>query len=144
MPTLEGEGERMTQAHEDLVVRPSGYLIAIIETRFQTDEAIEDLAKIGIGADRVLTYIGPQGAEQLQGGEEGSGGFMQALGRLISGAAMAAEDAERYEQAARAGQCVLAVHVPEEDERERVLDLMRVHGGRDVRYCAGSQVERYE
>lgn len=132
----------MTQDPEDLVARPSGYLIGVIETRVQSDEAIEDFAKIGIGSDRVLTFIGTEDAEQLHPQERG--GLMESLSRLISGAAMAPDDIERYEAAARAGQCVVAVHVPEEEERDRVLDLMRVHGGRDLCYYAGASVERYE
>jgi hypothetical protein len=55
----------MTQHRDELAARPSGYLIGVIESTFACDQAVEDLAKIGLGADRVLTYVGPAGAEQL-------------------------------------------------------------------------------
>ena len=132
----------MTQDPADLAARPSGYLIGVIESRFACDQAVEDLSKIGLGADRVLTYVGHAGAEQLNASEPS--GFFETLASLVSAGGMDPDDVERYRAAAESGQCVLAAHVPDDDERARALDLMRTHGGHDLCYYAGASVERYE
>jgi hypothetical protein len=132
----------MTQDRTELAVRPSGYLIGVIESTFACDQAVEDLAKIGLGADRVLTYVGPAGAEQLDAAEPS--GFLETLASLVSAGGMDPDDVARYRGAAESGQCVLAAHVPDDEERARALDLMRTHGGHDLCYYDGASVERYQ
>jgi hypothetical protein len=132
----------MTQDAADLVARPEGYLVGIIDDPYLCDRAVEDLAKVGLGVDRVVTYIGAEGAAQLAATEPS--GFLERVALLINAGAMESESVERYRRAAQAGQCVIAAHVPDEDERMRALDLLRMHSAHELCYYAGSSVERYD
>ena len=132
----------MTQDAPNPVARPGGYLVGVIDDRFNCDRAVDDFAKLGLGADRVVTYVGPEGAAQLEATEPQ--GILESVTSLMNAGTMDSEDVERYRRAALAGQCVLAAHVPAEEERARALDLMRTHGGHDLCYYAGASVERYD
>ena len=131
----------MTQDPNRLVARPGGYLVGVIESRFNCDRVVGDLAKIGLGDDRVVTYVGPEGAALLEAVEPH--GFLATVASLVNAGTMDPEDVERYRQATQSGQCVLAAHVPDEDERTRALELLRTHGGHDLSYYTGAGVERY-
>jgi len=121
----------MIDHNEQFIADPTDHLLAVIDDRGQAEAAQQDL--IGAGFDQVHVYRGRAGADTLDssGSEHGiAGEVVRGVQQLFSNKDNLAE----YEAAAREGATVIAVHIEDEEHRDRAADILHKHDARDMNH----------
>lgn len=117
---------------------PKDRVLAVFDHEDAAKRATESVRTAGYRD--VERYAGRQGAIRLdsQGNDHGVAASAE---RTIEHLASDASDLEEYDVAVRDGRIVLAVLVEDGERRHDVGDLLRRHGGQDVRYFGSLSVE---
>jgi hypothetical protein len=122
---------------------PTNRVIAILASSSAVDAAVEDLIAAGIPADAIETTCGEAGLLEIDFAGKRHG-LLARIVRAVQGAGALAEYKERFEQALRSGQCLLAVDAAEEDTREIVHQRLKARGARNINFFARLAVQRLE
>jgi hypothetical protein len=124
--------------------RAAGHFFAILPDRLSCDEAIEELAKIGLGMDRV--QVAGHEPETPHGrAARAIGGVLSFLRHELEPSPMPGEHEAEYRAALAEGRCVLAIETPGADERAHVVTILRTHGATSIRrYEAAEVIESYD
>ena len=109
---------------------PINRMVAVVDAS-SLDAIIAELGRAGIAVSEVNVLSGQEGARLLDptGVRHGLRGFLL---RLRQTGGYEADLLEAHAQALQAGGHVIYVPVKGEDERQRVIDVLRASGGRDL------------
>jgi hypothetical protein len=122
---------------------PMNRVIAILPSSTAADAAVADLVTAGIPASSIETASGEEGFREidLEGVHHG---ILARIFRAIQGVGELAEYKERFEQALRGGECLLAVDAAAAPTRQLVRERLRASGARYINFFAPLWVERLE
>jgi hypothetical protein len=122
---------------------PTNRVIAILASSSAANAAASDLIAAGVPADTIETACGEEGLRQIDFAGERHG-LLARIIRAVQGIGELAEYKERFEQALRGGQCLLAVDAAAEATRELVHQRLKARGARYINYFARLGVQRLE
>ncbi len=121
------------QDSEEFVAYPAGYIFGIIDDRDDAERLMTELTAAGVERSAVLRFTGGEGARRI----DASGtehGILARVIRFLEYADDSRIQAEEYARQARSGHCVIGVHAPTHDERERARGLLKSRGGHFINY----------
>jgi hypothetical protein len=107
---------------------PMKRVAAIIDDGQHLSDALRHLEEAGVDMSGVHVLSGPDGARLLDSSGRRSGLYARIL-RLLQRTAYEGETLSRHEQALKSGGNVIYVPVGSEDERARVVRVLRNAGG---------------
>jgi hypothetical protein len=122
---------------------PMNRVIAILESSTAANAAVADLVSVGIPASSIETASGEEGLRDI----DFAGAHHGILGRVvraIQGVGELADYKERFEQALRGGECLLAVDAAAAPTRQLVHQRLKACGARYINFFAPLRVERLE
>ncbi len=114
---------------------PAEKVLGVLDAPRAADEALQELRQAGIPEEGLEVLCGEEGAKQIDptGEEHGTmGKVLRILDAMYTG--IERDNAERYEAELRAGHYVVAVPAPEDEDRERIADILQAHGGHFINY----------
>ena len=147
MPAGESDqngAEQAPQNDNESVQYPTNQVIAILDTQVQTACAVDALANGGFLESEVELLRGSQEADRLAGGTARKG-FQDWFIRLTGSIGLKNAETEmkdRYEQALRDGNTVVAILTPTEDRKDRAAEIIKECGGRFINFFGRLNVER--
>lgn len=117
----------------EFIAYPAGYVIGVVEDPGEGDRVAAELRSSGFEESGLLRFTGERGARRIDptGAEHG---LLARLIRFLEYSDDSRQQAEAYAEESRAGHCVIAVHAPEDEERERAREVLKAHGGRFINY----------
>jgi hypothetical protein len=136
-PTLEGSPSERFRAY------PTNRILAILKSSTAANAAAADLVAAGIPASSIETACGEEGLRKVDFTGERHGIWARIF-RAIQGVGELAEYKERFEQALRGGECLLAVDAAAEPVRELVHQRLKASGARYINFFAPLKVQRLE
>jgi hypothetical protein len=121
---------------------PTNRVIAILISRTVADAAVSDLVAAGIPASAIETTYGTEsiGQSDISGGRSGLIGKSI---RGVLGLVKLTEYKQRFEQALRAGECLLAVDVAGVLTRRTVYERLKAREAHYINFFAPSKVVRF-
>jgi hypothetical protein len=132
------------QNDEESVQYPTNHVVAILDTQDQTACAVDALVRGGFFESEVELLRGNEEADRLAGGT-GRRGFLDWFIRLTGSVGLKNAETEmkdRYEQALRDGNTLLAVLTPTDDRKDRAAQILKECGGRFINFFGRLNVER--
>ncbi len=112
---------------------PTDHLFGIIDEPEQAGSAIVALRSAGIDDDSVSTFHGDAGAIRIDASGSAHGLFARLI-RISQAMSMDGDQSQRYEDEARNGHTVIAVHIPDDGVRDRALGILKTHHGHYINY----------
>ncbi len=134
----------MTESETGEVQYPTNHVVAIFDTPDQTSCALDALLGGGFLESEVDVNRGAEDADRLAEGT-GRRGLQDWFIRLTGSVGLKnaeTEMKERYEQALRENQTVVAVLAPTEERKDLAADILRKCGGRFINFFGPLHVER--
>ena len=144
MPSGKESIPRQVEDQPDRSQYPTNHVLAILATPDQTSCAVDALVNGGFLESEIDLGHGPEAASQL-GATTGRSGFQDWFIRLFQQVGLKNAETEmkdRYDQAVRDGQTVIAVHTPSEERKDRAEAMLRECGARFINYFGRLNVER--
>ncbi len=114
---------------------PVDYLFGLIDDSGAARAVSAELHVEGIADELVSTFTGEAGAIRIDAHGEHHGMFGR-LARIAQAMSMDADHAQQYENAARSGQTVFAIHSSDADVRAGARSILKLHGGHFINYYA--------
>lgn len=114
---------------------PVDYLFGVVDDSGEARAATAELHNGGIQDELVNTFTGEAGAIRIDGRGDQHGMFGR-LARIAQAMSMDADHAQQYENAARAGQTVFAIHTSDANARADARSVLKAHGGHFINYYA--------
>lgn len=133
----------MTTAQGDeqtFVGDPNHYLFGIFESDEKAEEAAAELTQGPFREDQIKRFEGRGAAGELDstGEQHGMGArLLRSVQHLFTNL----DHLSEYEEAARDGKAVLAVHIEDGTPRDEALAIFQRHGARFVNYYGNALVE---
>lgn len=125
----------------DFLTYPTNKVIGILSTPEELHAAVTELNNAGFGREQVQLLCGEKGAERLDTTGE-QHGFLARLYRFVEKFGdMESQHLREYKSELLSGHFLVAVDVPDEDDRARVLDIFKAHGGHRVNFYGMWTVE---
>ena len=115
------------------VFYPRGYLVAVFDEPDQAQQALDVLVAQGIARDATRLWTG-EGALAYHDQLKGNLGIMSQLAAKLPASRAEQAALDRYLTDAREGRAFVTVHVVDDDQLERVRDLLAASGGDAMRY----------
>ena len=128
------------QDSQTFVGDPHNYLFGIFENDDKAEEAAAELTGGSFTDEQVKRFEGPAAADELDstGSEHGFGAkLLRSVQHLFTNL----DHLSEYEEAARDGKAVLAVHIEEGRPRDEALEVFQRHGARFVNFYGNAVVE---
>ena len=117
----------------DFIRYPTDHLFGIIDEPDQAGSAIVALRSAGIDDDSVSTFHGDAGAIRIDASGSSHGLFARLI-RISQAMSMDGDQSQRYEDEARNGHTVIAVHIDDDDVRDQALGILKTHHGHYINY----------
>jgi hypothetical protein len=114
---------------------PVDYLFGVVDDPGAARAAAAELHGRGIADELVSTFTGESGAIRIDARGDQHGMFGR-LARIAQAMSMDADHAQQYENAARAGRTVFAIHSSEAGVRSAARSILKAHGGHFINYYA--------
>jgi hypothetical protein len=113
---------------------PFDHVFAIVDDHDAADAVLNELTEMGVSEDDIAVLTGDEGAARIDASGK-KHGLLGRLWRAIQFTTMdAMPDAQRYEEAAAAGNFVFAVRASEEERRNLVHQILRKHEAHFINY----------
>jgi hypothetical protein len=132
------------ESGEEAVRYPTNHVVGILGTHDQGARAVDALTQGGFLESEVELIGGAEAADRLAGGT-GRRGFQDWFIRLTGSVGLKNAETElkdRYEQALRDGNAVLAVLAASDDRKHRAAEILKESGGRFINFFGQLNVER--
>lgn len=123
------------------VAYPTDSLFAVIDEPAEAGAVMAELEGAGIGKESVLAFAGDAGAAEIDGDGVNHGLLARAV-RIAQAVSMDADQTHRYENEARAGHTVIAVHGAA--SKAPALNIFKAHHGHFINYYARLHFEAIE
>ena len=139
-----GDAAEQAGSDQDSLQYPTNHVVAILDTQDQTARALDALVQGGFLEPEVELLRGNEEADRLGGGT-GRGGLQDWFIRLTGSVGLKNAETEmkdRYEEALRAGNTVIAILAPRDDRKERAAQILNECGGRIINWFGRLDVER--
>jgi hypothetical protein len=120
---------------------PANKVIGVLSTPEELHAAVMELNNAGFQKERLQVLCGEKGAERLDVSGERYG-FLAKVYRTVEKIGVESKDLKEYESELLDGHFLLAVDVPDEDERTQVLNIFKAHGGHRVNFYGRWTIER--
>jgi hypothetical protein len=121
---------------------PTNKVIGILSTPEELHAAVTELNNAGFQKEQVQVLCGEKGAERLDITGERHG-FLARLYRFVEKFGdMESKHLSEYKSELLGGHFLLAVDVPDEDERTQVLNIFKAHRGHRVNFYGRWAIER--
>ena len=143
-PSDQDAAEHARQNDEESVQYPTNHVVAILDTQDQTACAVDTLVHGGFLESEVELIRGNEEADRLAGGT-GRRGLQDWFIRLTGSVGLKNAETEmkdRYEQALRDNNTVLAVLTPTDDRKDRAAQMLKECGARFINFFGRLNVER--
>ena len=115
------------------VAYPNDYLFGVLDEQGEAQAVVGELAASGVPVEDLAVFSGEEGALRIDAKGEKHGLFAR-LVRLTQAMSMDSEQAARYEQEARAGHCVVAVHADGPTQRDAARAIIKQHHGHFINW----------
>lgn len=125
----------------EFLTYPTNKVLGIVDTAEDLHGAVTELNNAGFGKDQVQVLCGEKGAERLDTTGEHHGFFAKLYRMVENFGDMEPKHLREYQSELLGGHFLLAVDVPEENDRTRVLDVFKAHGGHRVNFFGKWTVE---
>ena len=136
-PRVDDTNEQRARPRDEQPVQyPENRMLAIVDTREELRAAINALEGGGFLASEIEILHGAAAAKRLQE-ETGRTGLAHLAMRLVEAIQMPNDELalkNHYADALADGRFVVSVLAPSEDRQRIAAQLLRAHGGEDVRY----------
>jgi len=148
-PTGEGALPRKLVADDEsadvgeFIRYPTDHMFAVVNEASAAGEAFAALQAVGIEDDDLSTFTGNAGAIRIDASGTHHGIFARLL-RVAQAMSMDGDQSQRYEDEARKGHTVIAVHSADPVVRQRALQILKSHGGHYINYYARLHSENLE
>jgi len=148
-PTGEGALPRKLVADDEsadageFIRYPNDHLFGVVDGAAPAGEALAALRALGIDDDDLSTFTGNAGAIRI----DASGAHHGIFARLVRAAqamSMDGDQSQRYEDEARRGHTVIAVHTSDPLLRQGAVQVLKSHGGHYINYYARLHSENLE
>src|SRR5215211_167106 len=127
--------------NEDRFYRyPMHRVVAIVDDNSQVDAALHELERAGMDVSSVHVLSGPEGARLLDSSGTGHG-LRARLLRLAQWGAYEMDTLQAHARALNKGHHVVYVPARTDDDRRRVVDILRAAGGHYVLYFRTWSIE---
>jgi hypothetical protein len=125
----------------DFLTYPADKVLGILSTPEELYTAVTELNNAGFQKEQLQVLCGEKGAERLDTTGEGHG-FLARLYRFVEKFGdMESKHLSGYKSELLGGHLLLAVDVSDEDDRTRVLDVFKAHGGHRVNFYGKWTIE---
>jgi hypothetical protein len=125
----------------DFLTYPADKVLGILSTPEELYTAVTELNNAGFQKEQLQVLCGEKGAERLDTTGEGHG-FLARLYRFVEKFGdMESKHLSGYKSELLGGHFLLAVDVSDEDDRTRVLDVFKAHGGHRVNFYGKWTIE---
>ncbi|HEY7394244.1 MAG TPA: hypothetical protein VH559_05350 [Gemmatimonadaceae bacterium] len=122
---------------------PEGRVVAILDTVEHLWDAVEALVTVGFLESEIDVGHGAAAADKIAAGT-GRRGLAHVVMKLVAKIGLPHDETaqrQRYEEALRAGQFVLAVETPTEQRKVLASQIIHKAGGRFIHYFGESTFE---
>ncbi|MEO8541551.1 MAG: hypothetical protein ABI577_17550 [bacterium] len=133
--TAEAAASEPEAAASGFLAYPVDYLFGVVDDSGEARAVTTELHSGGIADELVSTFAGEAGAIRIDAQGEHHGIFGR-LARIAQAMSMDADHAQEYENAARAGKTVFAIHSSDADLRAGARSILKAHGGHFINYYA--------
>ena len=120
---------------------PANKVIGILSTAEELHAAVTELNRAGFNKEQVQVLCGEKGAERLDTTGEHHGFFARIYRFVEKFGDMESKHLSEYKSELLRGHFLLAIDVAEEDDRARVLNILKNHGGNRVNFFGKWTVE---
>jgi hypothetical protein len=122
---------------------PTNRVLAILASPKAADSAVNDLVAGGIPAGDIEAVCGEAGLREIDFTGKRHGVLARII-RAVQDIGELAEYRERFEQALRAGECLVAVDAEEPATRQLIRERLKASGARYINFFGTLGVERLE
>lgn len=122
-------------AAEGFIGYPTDCMFAVIDEAGEAQSAIAELRASGLDDHAVSSFSGESGAIRIDARGSRHGLFASLI-RVSQAMSMDASQAQQYENEARAGHTVIAIHGADTATRERSRATLKAHGAHYMNYYA--------
>lgn len=122
---------------------PTNHLLAVLDTRAQAKAAVDALTAGGFLRSEIEVRTGAEAGDALDA-STGRRGLVAMVIRGMERLGLTNEEMEtknRYEDAMRDDQFVLAVAAPTDERKERATQILREHGAHTVAFFGKFSIE---
>jgi hypothetical protein len=124
----------------NFLTNPADKVIGIVNTPKELYAAVTELNNAGFQKEQLQVLCGEKGAKRLDTTGEGHG-FLARLYRFVETFGAESRHLSEYESELLGGHFLLAVDISDEDDRRRVLDIFKAHGGHRVNFYGKWTIE---
>ena len=136
-PRVDDTNEQRARPRDEQPVQyPENRMLAVIDTREHLRAAIDALTSGGFLASEIEVLHGAAAAKSLQE-ETGRTGLAHLAMRFVEAIGMPNDELalkNHYADALAEGRFVISVIAPSEERQRTAAQLLRAHGGEDVRF----------
>ena len=119
---------------------PANKVIGILNTRDDLHAAVTELNNNGFEEEQVQVLCGETGAERLDTTGERHG-FLARLYRFVEKLGVESKHLSEYKSELLDGRFLVAIDVRDEDERARVVGILKAHGGHRINFYGKWTIE---
>jgi hypothetical protein len=112
---------------------PVNHLFGIIDDTRGAETALRALAEAGFGGEEIIVFTGEQGAKRIDA-EGTEHGLFARLVRRLQHMTPEHDQAVVYQEAARGGNSVVAIHANSNEEKELALGILRTNGAHFINF----------
>jgi hypothetical protein len=136
--------EQYRTGADEPVSYPDQNVLAVFDGEAELAAAIKELTSTGVPDAQVNVACGTERADALRAntGRSGLAGLAIRIADQLGIQNVEMEAKERYEQAMRDGQYVLRVTAPSDEQKSRVVEILKRHGAHGISYFNQFTIER--
>jgi hypothetical protein len=125
---------------KDFVFSPLHNLVGVFHTEDSMNATIDELEKSGFERHDMRTFTGAAGIEDLDFDGSGNGSAAELL-RSLQRLGPDRTYLDRYEKYLQDGDCILMLHVPEEEQKKLAADIIRKESVHRITYFGTFVIE---
>ena len=131
---------RAELAKAPFIAYPTDYLFGIVDDASEARAAVQEMESAGIAEEDVSVFTGETGALRIDASGARHGVLARAV-RLLEAMSMNADHAGQYEDAAREGRNVIAMHAHGGEDKAKAQAILAAHHGHFINYYARMHFE---
>jgi len=126
--------------NDNFLTYPANRVIGIVNTSEDLYAAVTELNNNGFEKEQVQVLCGETGAERLD--TTGEHGFLAKFYRFVEKFGVESKHLSEYKSELLDGRFLVAINVRDKDERARVGDILKAHGGHRINFYGKLAIER--
>ena len=141
MPEQNTAKKMMDEEKSEFITYPTNKVVGFIDREEDALAALEDLSAAGFGADDIEVLTGQEGADRIDVRGKKHGTLARMVRALHRMGEFEVIHARQHTKELLAGHYGIGVTANKEKDREKILEIMKSHGGHDINFYGVWYVE---